>query len=101
MTISLFIRLLYSEGSFYEGMDIRASTRIGMFEERTNLIHAVVPSQAVTDSIRLPEKETGRNIASFVVIYTMIFFNGCESVRYTTLCLLSEKRLTYHYCIVR
>lgn len=56
-----------------------SSVRKGEYEERTNLTQ-LVPNQAVTDSIRLPTKKptSERPVVSFVVVYTMIFFNGCE-----------------------
>ena len=65
------------EGSFYDGMDIENSP------EHTNVAH-IVPTNTVTDSIRLQEKSndqdktTDHHIISFIVVYTMIFFNGCE-----------------------
>ena len=72
-------------------MDIRAQSRLdrqGKLDERANLTH-VVPSNAVTDSIRLTKRGESileededivneRPIISFIVVYTMIFFNGCE-----------------------
>lgn len=81
------------EGSFLDvgnnsngngiGGSIRASPRIGKFESlserRSSLMH-VVGSQGVTDSIRLQKTNTTaseRDVVSFVVVYTMIFFNGC------------------------
>ena len=73
------------EGSFYDGMDIKNSPKINnrQFAEQTNVAH-IVPTNAVTDSIRLQEKSndqdktTDHHIISFIVVYTMIFFNGCE-----------------------
>ena len=70
------------EGSFYDGMDIKNSPD-RQFAEHTNVAH-IVPTNAVTDSIRLQEKSndqdktTDHHIISFIVVYTMIFFNGCE-----------------------
>lgn len=73
------------EGSFYDGMDIKNCPKINnrQFAEHTNVAH-IVPTNAVTDSIRLQEKSndqdktTDHHIISFIVVYTMIFFNGCE-----------------------
>lgn len=86
------------EGSFLDNDDaisinasshVGASPRIGrslrsgrsphikQLGQRTNLISQVVPNQAVTESIRTREPTTDRPIISFIVIYTMIFFNGC------------------------
>mmetsp|Transcript_36855 Transcript_36855/g.68293 ORF Transcript_36855/g.68293 Transcript_36855/m.68293 type:complete len:217 (+) Transcript_36855:428-1078(+) len=54
----------------------RSTIRGRKSEARTSLSH-IVPNQAVTDSIRLKEKTSDRPLISFIVVYTMIFFNGC------------------------
>lgn len=40
----------------------------------------VVPSPKPTRRIKRPTavKDTSRRLQSFIVVYTMIFFNGCE-----------------------
>jgi len=63
---------------------IRTSLRIGKFEslsERRSSSTHVVESQGVTDPIRLQKANataSERDVISFVVVYTMIFFNGCK-----------------------
>lgn len=68
------------EGSFYDGMDISVAPQGKLDEQRTTNLAHIAPSNAVTDSIRLQDDAKGasRPVVSFVVVYTMIFFNGCE-----------------------